>query len=260
MLPDAAPVAPRFMGAAAMYDSTADAGRKRLVSGVLAAGLQVGLALVLVYGLAAPALRTAAQIALTSLDLRTPPPPPPPKHPAASRRAAPAAPPARHALAAPFVAPRTPPLKPPPPLPVAPAPGQGMAAEAGAASTGNGIGAGGSGAGSGAGGTGDGDGGGSDPELVGGEIKSSDTPEALRQAPLTATVQALVSVDAAGKVSDCRTQKSSGNATLDDLTCRLIQKRFRFHPARDAGGQAVAAKIIYEQEWHVGGRFDSDPP
>jgi protein TonB len=247
-----------------MFDSTAASGRKRLVSGLLAAGLQAGLVLVLLYGLAAPSLRAGMQSALTSLDLRTLPPPAPPPQPSrhAARRAGQAAPPARRAQAAPFVAPRVVPLKPPPVIPVAPVSGQGVASSAGAAAAGNGSGADGQGNGTGAGGAGEGDGGGDGDgaELVSGRIKSSDTPANLFHAPFSGTTRALVLIDARGGVADCRIQRSSGNATLDALTCRLIAARFRFRSARDAAGRAVAGKIIYEHDWEVGGGFDSDPP
>ncbi|MDE2302963.1 MAG: energy transducer TonB, partial [Sphingomonadales bacterium] len=123
-----------------------------------------------------------------------------------------------------------------------------------------GSGAGGPGAGSGAGGEGAGDGdGGSDPELVGGRIKSSDTPAALRQAPLAVTTSSLVSIDADGRVTDCRPHARSGSAVLDVLTCQLIRERFRFRPARDANGQPVPGRIIYEHDWEVGGGFDAPP-
>ncbi len=246
-----------------MFDSPAANGRKRFVSGVLAVGLQAGLALVLLYGLAAPTFRAGMQSALTSLNLRTPPPPPPPpprspRH--AARAAAAAAPPARRALAAPVVAPRVVPLKPPPPIPVAPVAGQGAAPGAGAAAAGTGSGADGQGNGSGAGGAGDGDGDGDGAELVSGRIKSSDTPANLFHAPFSGTTRALVAIDAAGRVSDCRIQHGSGNATLDALTCRLITTRFRFRPARDSAGRAVAGRIIYDHEWEVSGGFDSESP
>jgi protein TonB len=42
---------------------------------------------------------------------------------------------------------------------------------------------------------------------------------------------------------------SSGNRALDDTTCRLILKRFRFAPARDAAGMAVPGEVDYDQEW-----------
>lgn len=243
-----------------MGNSTFADGRTRLASALLAAALQAGLILMLLYGLAAPALHTTMQAALTSLDLRTPPPLPPPQPQHAARRTGAAAAPARRALAAPFVAPRVTPLKPPLLIPVAPIAGAGTAPGSGAAAAGNGSGAAGQGNGTGAGGAGDGDGGGDDPELVSGRIKPSDTPGHSFQAPFSGMTSALVMIDATGKVTDCRIDHASGNATLDALTCRLITTRFRFRPARDRAGRAIAGKIIYDHDWEVGGTFDSVPP
>jgi protein TonB len=145
-------------------------------------------------------------------------------------------------------------LKPPPIIPVAPVAAQGAAVNSGAAAAGIGSGAGGQGNGTGAGGSGDGDGDG--PELVSGSIKTSDTPANLFHAPFAGTTSALVQIDAKGKITDCRTQASSGNATLDTLTCHLIATRFRFRPARDSAGRATPGTIFYDQDWQITGDFE----
>ncbi|MEH3121922.1 MAG: TonB family protein [Sphingomonas phyllosphaerae] len=54
-----------------------------------------------------------------------------------------------------------------------------------------------------------------------------------------------------GRVRDCRVTKSSGNATLDATTCRLIQRRFRYDPSRDAEGRPVPAWIVENHEWII---------
>jgi len=41
-------------------------------------------------------------------------------------------------------------------------------------------------------------------------------------------VALLLSIDTAGRVTDCRITGSSGNTDLDDATCRLAQRRGRF--------------------------------
>jgi protein TonB len=239
-----------------MFETTAPTTPNRLVSGILSLALQAGLIIALLYGLAAPTIRAGMQSALTSLDLRTPPPAPPPPASHAARRGAKPAPPAPRAQPAPVVAPRVVPLNPPPIIPVAPIPAQGAATTAGAAAAGAGSGAGGQGNGTGAGGGGDGDGDGDGAELVSGRIKSSDTPGNLFHAPFSGTTTALVLIDATGAMTACQTERSSGNATLDTLTCHLIATRFRFRPAHDPAGRAVAGKIIYEHDWEIDGGFD----
>jgi protein TonB len=150
----------------------------------------------------------------------------------------------------------------PPPVTAAPVPGQGAAPNAGAAAAGNGTGAGGNGTGTGAGGEGNGDGGGggTSAELVSARIKESDTPQDIRNARFKVTTRSLVLIDAKGGFRDCRQLGSSGNANLDALVCRLIRERFRFRPARDGAGQAMAGQIIYEHDWEDGSGSDNDPP
>jgi protein TonB len=256
---------PRTGGVDLMY--AADAGRarpSRLIGGVLAAVLQLALIVLVWTGFSPQFVRNGVQNALTSLDLRVPPKPPPPPRAAphrahaASGKAAPAH---IRSHAAPIVAPPVPVLK-PPPVPAASIAGNGVQNAAGAAPVpGPGSGAGGIGQGTGSGGSGDGEGdGGRDVELTSGRIKDSDIPPALRGAPFSGTTRAQVEVGASGRVSGCRTLRSSGNATLDELTCRLIVQRFRFRPALDEQGRARADTIIYEQEWVVAGQFESDDP
>jgi len=48
---------------------------------------------------------------------------------------------------------------------------------------------------------------------------------------------------------------TSGSAALDDTTCRLIQQRFRFAPARDGSGRPVRAWIVEQHEWIDEHRF-----
>ena len=249
---------------ATIYLDRAPAARKpRLIGGLLAAVLQVGLGLAIWFGFSPQIVRSGIQTALTSLDLRPPPPspkpPPPPRQPAhaASGRAAPAH---LRAHAAAIVAPQVVPLK-PPPVPAAIVAGTAADNAAGAAPVaGPGSGAGGQGAGTGAGDSGSGEGsGGRDVELVGGRIKDSDTPPALRDAPFTGTTRVAVDVSDRGRVTACRLMRSSGNGLLDGITCQLIIARFRFRPALDDQGHPRASQIIYDHDWEISGKFQSDP-
>jgi protein TonB len=144
----------------------------------------------------------------------------------------------------------------PPPIPVAPAPGQGSAPAAGAAMVpGPGTGAGGIGNGLGSGrfgnGTGGGGGGGlgSPPRRIAGRIADSDFPDDAYVAGGEGIVHLRFTVAPSGRVSDCAVTRSSGSRQLDNLTCRLIIKRFRYRPARNAEGKPVASVIIGEHLW-----------
>jgi protein TonB len=144
----------------------------------------------------------------------------------------------------------------PPPIPSAPAAGQGSAMAAGATNIpGVGTGAGGIGDGLGSGRFGNGSGGGggggglaSRVRQISGSIRDSDFPNEVRRG---GTVHLRFTVAPSGRVSDCAVTGSSGSRVLDNLTCRLIVARFRYRPARNAEGQAIAATIVGAHEWHA---------
>lgn len=235
----------------------------RMAAAAVAAGIELALALALIAGLAAgdvvpsPSAIVASMWTAPPPPEKKPPPPPAPQHHAAAGKAAP---PARKAEAASpvYASPR---LIATPTIPAAPVPAQGNGFKGGAAPfDGNGSGAGGVGTGTGSGGDGDGDGdGGSDPDLIAGRIKGSDTPPALRHRPFHGTTAAEVMVGTDGRVSGCRVIESSGSGELDALTCRLVTQRFRFTPARDGAGRAVAETVQIEHTWDVTGDFADTP-
>jgi protein TonB len=41
----------------------------------------------------------------------------------------------------------------------------------------------------------------------------------------------------------------SPDPEADRITCRLAEERFRFRPARNAGGEPVAAQYGWRQRW-----------
>lgn len=189
------------------------------------------------------------------------PPSPPTQEPMPARvpsesEAGAAAPPALKAEPTPVVAPE--PVVPFERVPIAAAPvaGQGAAPTAGAASVpGPGTGAGGTGAGRGAGGTGAGPGSGgvvTRARLVRGRIRDSDYPHGAYRAGAQGQVFARLQIAADGSVTDCRVETSSGHPELDETTCRLIRRRFRFEPARDAQGNRVADVGGWLQRWWIG--------
>ncbi|MFM5918608.1 MAG: TonB family protein [Novosphingobium sp.] len=222
------------------------------------------LATVLIYGLAGPVVGLP-QPPASLVSMRLDNPPKPEEHhlkasnPAQNGRAAP---PSLKAEAASVKIPQQV-IVPPKPLPAAPVPAQSMGLKPGAAAvlgpgtglagqgTGTGSGNGGNGTGSG---SGAGEGGGSDAEWTGGKIKNSDYPKAVREAHISGTTETVVSVGANGRPTACRVTRTSGSRELDTTTCTLIMKRFKFRPARNAGGQAIDSRIEYEQEW------DAPPP
>ncbi|WP_420142474.1 energy transducer TonB [Sphingomonas sp.] len=204
---------------------------------------------------------------LIAIDVVQPTPPArPPSRPSSGGRPRDApAPAALRATPRPLVAP--PPLvEVPRPIPIlaAPIPSNAADARAGAAERdGPGTGAGGAGhglGGGGRGGWGGGDGMGRDrpPRWRGGRLKDSDYPRQAGEAGIGGTVSVRYRVNIDGRVSDCRVTASSGNVALDETTCRLIERRFRFDPARDEDGRPVPSTIVENHSWLM--RDPTDPP
>jgi protein TonB len=148
----------------------------------------------------------------------------------------------------------------PPPIPAAPVAGQGNAVSAGAAQVpgpGTGRGGTGNGLGSGAYGTGTGGGGGgigrgAPARWLSGRIHEDDYPEAAYRARIGGTVHLRFTVAPSGRVSDCAVTRTSGSRSLDETTCRLIVRRFRYRPALDGGGRPIASTVRGEHVWEVG--------
>lgn len=140
----------------------------------------------------------------------------------------------------------------PSPIVAAPKAGVGMASSAGASDRpGPGEGAGGQGDGTGSGGYGNGDGGGDiPPRQIRGRLSPSDLPPDLIQGN-GGTVSVRYDVAINGSVSGCRVMASSGSAELDGLTCRLIEQRFRFAPARDRQGRPFPSTIEEDHSWEI---------
>ena len=230
---------------------------------VAAVAIEALIVVTLIYGLAGPlALLPKVSASLVSVELNPPPPPEKKLKASASADNGRAAPPSLKAEAAPVPEPLRI-VVPPQPVPAAKIPADAAGIKPGAAvlpGPGSGAGGIGSGTGSGNGGTGpgagsgNGDGGGTDADWTGGKIKNSDYPKALREANISGTTQTEIAVGVNGRATACRIIRTSGSRELDSTTCQLILQRFKFKPARNAAGEAIASRIEYDQEW------DAPPP
>jgi protein TonB len=242
--------------------------RPRIVSGLSVAMVHALLFYMLINGFGGRIVATVGE-RLKLIDIVELPPPPPAK-PAPPRKGNThkARTPNPEGAASPknlrdtpveIVAP-PPQLDLPPPLPAAPAAGEGRVTAAGAADTpGPGTGSGGIGAGTGSGEYGSGTGGGGGgmavhARWIAGRIKDSDYPAAALDAGASGTVYLRFIVQPNGRVTDCRITRSSGRADLDITTCRLIEGRFRYRPARDVTGRPIAEMIRGEQHWETSRR------
>ena len=245
-----------------MFELYADRRRDRFLPMAGVAVIHVALGWLLISGLGADMVRGVSE-SLQTFNVAPPPPPPPPIEqkeaaPSVERAApeepAPAAPPApaaRQKAAAPEP---TPGSDVPPPVAAGLVP-SGPSGSAGSADAGIGSGAGGEGTGAGAGGSGSGGGGGggggggSRAQYVSGQIVRGDYPRAALETRAEGRVETRFTVGTDGRVSNCRVTRSSGSTALDQTTCRLIEQRFRWTPARDAHGNPVAEERGWQQTW-----------
>ncbi len=214
--------------------------------------VQGALFYALLIGLSGGPVTKLVERSLIYIDLPPPAPPPEPPVRRAPRPQAAAAPANRVARATPLVVP--PPVVPVieiPPVVAAPVAGIMADSDAGAAPTpGPGSAAGGEGTGTGQGGNGDGDGGGgTHARWRKGRISSADYPKAAVDAGLGGGLVARYSIGADGQVTRCEIVESSGSALLDETTCRLVVKRFRFVPARDGARRAVPDTLYEDHHW-----------
>lgn len=191
----------------------------------------------------------------TVISLAVPLPAPPPVEPAKrqpEQEAGRASPENIHSKATPIEAPKPiiPPPK-PPEITAAPKANSGADSQSGAAAiAGVGSGAGGTGDGSGAGGSGRGTGGGgARPIWQSGAITEADYPSRSSSAHRGGEVEVRFTILPTGRVTACRTAKSSGDMDLDGMTCRLIEQRFRFRPATNAMGEPIASQYGWRQSY-----------
>ena len=224
--------------------------RERAAAFGVAAVVQVMLGLALLSGFRVDFNRTR-DVVERLIEIGVPPPPPivrvepvKPKPEEAEKKAE----------SAPKAAPAPPGGSPGPgPAHAPPSVTPGVAIQPSAAASGGGTGTGpatGSGAGGGTGGEGyGGDGGGTDLELISGDIGMRDYPRHLGNAGIGGRVSVTFTVQVNGRPIGCRVTRSSGIPELDALTCRLIEKRFRFRPGTDRYGRPVPEEVDWDHDW-----------
>ncbi|MGL6043379.1 MAG: TonB family protein [Sandaracinobacteroides sp.] len=229
---------------------------RRIAVAALVVGLHAAVIALLLRPILVPV--AAEQPAIILVDIPLPPAPAPeaPK-PGLPEPEAASAPPAPRAKPRPVAQPKPPIIPEPVPSPVAPAPSTGTRTVSGAAGQGPATGASGAGLGAGAGALGMGQGGGGGKVRArwkSGGMDRRDLPAELRRTGFSGSVTAHFDVSASGRPSGCVVVRSSGTPALDQITCRLIEQRFRFHPARDTAGNPVADVTGWRQDWRL------DPP
>lgn len=181
----------------------------------------------------------APEVALVAVPLSEPPPPPPPPEKADQPDAP--APPSRGVNEAP--SPPAPPIVLASPTPAEPSVDPGSSAGSGTGDA--------AGTGEGQGGAGSGRGGGeaTPPVRIAGALTNADYRRTRPPQGAAGTVVVSYRVRSDGRVDRCTVLRSSKYAVLDEATCRLIEQRFRFDPARDAGGRAIDWEVRTDYTW-----------
>jgi periplasmic protein TonB len=237
--------------------------RDRAATISLVVALHVALVFALI-NLSPPLRDQLPQEVVEIFDVTEPPPPeeavveevPAPQEDAPKEEEGAASPENIRSQATPVAAPKPPIQLPvPPPIPVSPTPRQGSERTQGASNVvGPGTGAGGVGTGTGSGGSGSGTGGGGSggiatrPAVVRGITNRDYPPEVARYWPRGGAVFIAIRVLPNGRATDCKINRSIGIPAIDQWTCKLVEERAIFRPARDISGRPVAAWYGYIQE------------
>lgn len=259
-----------------MHAILSNRNKQRLRGALPALVVQALLAIAILRGLAVGASAEAGDppkrfdLAATLPEAAAPPPPPPPPpregetespHPADPRPEGAASPPNLESRRTEIVSPVTREEQ-EQPLNAATVAGMGSDPTQGSAPVrgpGTGSGGVGDGSGSGAGGAGAGAGGGGGtgagplrrPRRIAGRLSDRDYPPGLGEAGIQGPVWVRYAVEVDGSVTDCTVTESSGSALLDRHTCRLIEQRYRYRPARDGRGRPIRSSLIEFYEWII---------
>ena len=82
-------------------------------------------------------------------------------------------------------------------------------------------------------------------------VSDDDYPaEALARGEQGTTCFSLV-VGVNGRVRDCIVTRSSGSASLDGATCRIMRERARFRPARRRNGEPTEDVVHLKLTWRI---------
>lgn len=255
---------------------------ERIRGAVPAAAVQLLIAFALLRGLGVAPDVPGGEQELKLVDIAPPPPaaeaPAPPPVPDVGetdseragdpREEGAASPPNLQSQATEVAAPT---LERPSPLPAATAPRTGKDPTQGAAPVpgpGTGSGGFGTGTGSGNGGGGEGAGGGGGrgggrlrpPRRIRGRLSDRDYPPGIGVEGIGGRVWVRYTVEVDGSVTGCTVTRSSGSRLLDDTTCRLIEQRYRYDPARDGSGRPIRGNLVEYYDWIVQDEPEEDEP
>ena len=86
-----------------------------------------------------------------------------------------------------------------------------------------------------------------------GLFRGDDYPQSAIERDEQGSVTVRLTVGTNGRVSNCDVSSSSGSRTLDRATCRILQSRARFTPARDSNGNPTTDTVTQRIRWVLQG-------
>jgi periplasmic protein TonB len=82
-------------------------------------------------------------------------------------------------------------------------------------------------------------------------VTNDDYPPSAQRDGVEGVTGFSLAVGPDGKVTGCSVTASSGSSLLDDTACRLLTRRARFNPAKDAGGTAISSSYAGRFRWQI---------
>lgn len=82
-------------------------------------------------------------------------------------------------------------------------------------------------------------------------VTNDDYPPSALRAEAQGRTSFKLDIDGGGKVTNCTVTSSSGNSDLDATACRLLPRRARFSPAKDAAGNGLPSSYSSSISWQI---------
>jgi len=84
---------------------------------------------------------------------------------------------------------------------------------------------------------------------MGGLFTAADYPSNALKDGRMGRAHVRLRIDEAGAITECSVLRSSGSAELDAATCKVLNERAKFEPARDVDGNATRGIVVTAIRW-----------
>jgi len=82
-------------------------------------------------------------------------------------------------------------------------------------------------------------------------FSADDYPQQALDRDEQGTTTVRLTIGKNGRVKDCTVTLSSGFDSLDSASCRVLEERARFNPARDSNGTATEGMVVQRISWRL---------